>query len=333
MKILVTGGAGYIGSRVVDYLDKEGFDVYWLDLNIFSENKKHLFRPGESFTSISDSRLNCMDAVIHLAAHSSVKACEVDPKGSVKNNCLDFFNLVHKLNPKTKFIYASSGSVYGAYERTHYALRYKYQEYEPVGYPVKEYDAQKQLIDSFMLTTNLHPLWYGLRFGTVCGYSPNVRNELILNAMTKSAILNNNIIATSVKSKRAILGLNDLCRALTTILLNDKIESGIYNLSSFNTTVGDLAKNIASYVVMLNVIESLKEEDSNTSNFHSSKTVGVQFSDEETSNYSFTLDTRKFMEAADFEFKDSVGSLVKEVMKNDFTKEREWEQIKNYFNV
>lgn len=273
-----------------------------IDLNAFGEVSGWDLKQGtsgSSYTHLFKTPYKLPEVVIHLAGHSSVPSCDLDPLGSLQNNCNDFIQLVKTLYPYTRFIYASSGSVYGSTGNT------PAKETDKLKTPIKLYDSEKQLIDHFMGTYKGE--FYGLRFGTVCGYSPNPRNELMINSMVRDACLKKEVTISSAKNYRAILSLRDLCKAIT-LLVEKDAAPGFYNLASVNSMIGDIGEEVAS---LLDVPLKVNEIDS--------------------SSYSFCLDTSKFCDNLDFEFKDTVEYMVAEALNNDFLVERQWEKLKKYF--
>ena len=139
--------------------------------------------------------------------------------------------------------------------------------------------------------------WFGFRFGTVCGYSPNPRNRLLLNSMTKSALTNNHVSVTNASSFRAILSLHDLCRAIhRTISAED--GCGIYNLATFNTSFGDIAERASTFLNVPMLCYDGQDK------------------------YSFALDTTKFQKDLNFEFIGTLESIINECKKNNFSSDR-----------
>lgn len=297
-RVLIIGGSGYIGSRLAQHVPDWGYELRTVDENWFDGPSPNLYR---GYDTLGKEYLSTFHAVIFLAGHSSVPFCDAEPNKSFMNNCLKFFHFAYRLNPDTKFIYASSGSVYGAH------MIEPACEYSPLAEPLKPYDFQKQTIDRFMNIsgggcTKDFPTWYGLRFGTVCGYSPNPRNELLINSMVRSAKLQGKVTVTGSQSFRAVLGLNDLTRAIRAILDDDSRRVGhVYNLASFSMKIHDIGDQVSRY-------------------FHSDFTS----SPDNAGPYSFQLSTARFEGQFGFKFEDTPASIAEEAAHNDFTKDRVW---------
>lgn len=296
-KILLTGCQGYVGSKLYSYLNTNTDHIIaGVDLDWYSGPKDLQFNKI-NFNILDPVALFQFDTVIHLAAHGSVQSVDSDSFNSIKNNCIDFINFINKTNHIAKIIYASSASVYGQAEDR---LCKETDELQP---PVVEYDKQKQFIDRWAETQFYKRRLYGLRFATVCGYSPNPRNELMINSMVKSAQTQGIVRVTNSDSYRAILGLNDLCRAIYAIIELDG-PAGFYNLASFNMQIGEIGKQVSD-IFKCN-LDSKKGQD----------------------KYSFSLDTTKFQETFNFEFRDTVESISLAAANNDFSKVRTWQEMK-----
>ena len=231
--------------------------------------------------------LSAYDAVILLAGHSSVAMCKNSMLASQKNNVRNFCELLDKLEALShkksiKFIYASSASVYGSthkefsVESTHF--------FQPHNY----YDLSKQEIDYYAALSK-QVEYYGLRFCTVNGWSPHMRNDLMLNAMYQSARVSGRIVCFNKDCYRPLLAITDLAAAVVEILQQGSAEKkGIYNLLSFNSTIGDIAERAAHF---LKCELAFKETtDGNT--------------------YSFSASHQKFSEAFGFEFRGNVENIL-----------------------
>lgn len=282
MKILLLGGNGYIGSKFYN-LYKNKYEIVSVDLCLFEKDLGYSIKCN--FDSYVRYNLKEFDCVICLAGHSSVAMAECDKSRSWINNVEYFRNLCDTLTKGQKLIYASSASVYG---NTKNGVS---SESAQINFNViNHYDLQKITID---LIANKYIAEgkdiVGLRFGTVNGASPNTRSDLMINSMVKSALETGKVNVKNLHIRRAILGINDLVRALDTII-GTTISSGQYNLASFNSSVETMATTIATKI---NAELVIHEND---------KLV-----------YDFELDTEKFRQATNFTFTDTIDNLVSEL--------------------
>lgn len=288
MNVLILGGKGYIGSRLHPYLNAKGYNVTSYDLCWFGDltSSTYIYR---DFNNITSSQLSTYDAVVLLAAHSSVKMCVDNYQSSFNNNVRNFMTLINKLaNTKVKLIYASSSSIYG---NTKDKLA---EETQKQFVCVNNYDLTKYVIDQYMLNNNPIDQWYGLRFGTVNGYSRNFRSELMVNSMTKCAIETEEILISNKQIHRAILDIEDLCAAIDQLLkLGTKETSGVYNINSFNNTVQEIADEV-------------------------SKLTGATIIDNGNigNPYDFMISNKKFSDTFNFKFTGSIKNIVKSIKTN-----------------
>lgn len=282
MKILLIGGNGYIGSRLYNHLNVKNYNITNVDTCWYGK----LFTDTNiiNYDNLSVSYLNQFTHIILLAGFSSVGMCK-NLHDTVTNNVTYFNNLVNKLSDKQVLIYASSCSVYGNGEKI-------LTETDDLSPPLNNYDFSKQMID-YINKLSLNKKCIGLRFGTVNGYSPNLRTDLVINAMTLSSLEQKKIFVSNGNIKRSLLGINDLCNAIEKIIVTDHIKSNIYNLVSFSNTILDLAKEIQS----LNQCEVVVNENLSTS-------------------YSFTVTNNKFESDFKFKFNDTVESIYNELIVN-----------------
>ena len=219
--VLVIGGNGYIGSRLVyDLQSMYHLDI--VDVCWFGKNLVDGFQ--EDYKNLTKEYLSKFDTIILLAGHSSVKMCNGTINSSWNNNVLNFINLVEKLDKEQTLIYASSGSLYGVNDKIQ-------TEDDVIKFnPINSYDLTKYSLD-----LNAHKFInqgykiIGLRFGTVNGWSPHIREELMINSMTKNSIEHNQLLVNNIQINRPILGISDLTRAVVSIVDNPK--NGIYNLA------------------------------------------------------------------------------------------------------
>ena len=280
-RTLIIGSGGYIGSRLMKEMHATGVDINW-----FKKGRKDV-----DFKDLTRDYYSEYDNIILLAGHSSVKMSEGGLNSCFNNNVRNFIDLIEKLD-KQKLIYASSSSVYGSVGGK--TVNEKYFGFEPYN----QYDISKHTADLYAQKSDVE--YYALRFGTVNGYSPFLRSDVMINAMVNSAI-NDGLIKLYIKdTMRPILGINDLCEAIRYILASDEDKRGLYNLASFNKTAEQIAYEVANVMgVQVQEFEADPTQIKNTKN--------------QTKAYNFSISTLKFRKEFGFKFKDTVESLATEL--------------------
>ena len=277
-RILIIGGCGYIGTRLYDELSidnkVDSMDTEWFGCSV-RDNMPMDYR------YILPAMLATYDVVILLAGHSSVKMCEKKSKDTMLNNFSNFIGLVEKLealDKPVKFIYASSSSVASGYNGNGYS-------------PSNAYDLSKFMIDTAIeLYKKID--FYGLRFGSLGGFSRNMRKELMVNSMVISSIENGEFHVSGGMNNRPILGMSDLVRAIR-VLVESGRHPGIYNLASFNKSVNEIGKKVSEVM-----------------------DVPIVHKDYPPSPYDFNIDCDKFCKTFNFTFTDTIESIAKELVDN-----------------
>ena len=285
-KILLIGGNGYIGSRLQEVLNVDVIDTNW-----FGDGDLHW---SGDYKDLTSKYYESYDTIILLAGHSSVKMSEGNLNSCFNNNVRNFIDLIEKLD-KQKLIYASSSSVYGSVGGK--TVNEKYYGFEPYN----QYDISKHTADLYAQKSDVE--YYGLRFGTVNGYSPVLRTDVMINAMVNSALQNGEIKLFIKDTMRPILGLNDLCRGVETIIDCSEDKRGLYNLASFNKTAEQIAYEVGS-VMNVPVIE-YETDPTNITN------TKIQ-----TKTYNFSISTLKFRKTFKFKFKETVESITESLINN-----------------
>jgi nucleoside-diphosphate-sugar epimerase len=265
-KVLILGGAGYIGTRLREVLRQNHFvktnDICWFNHDETSDRR--------DYHKLTKKELAEVEVVIVLAGHSSVPSCLGALYSPWLNNVTNFTDLLAKLDDQL-VIYASSASVYG-----NSAPGQQHKETNKIFVPVNNYDVTKYALDQQATIANLTgKRVIGLRFGTVNGYSANLRVDVMINSMYHSVQNDRGIQVSNSHISRAMLGIEDLCRAVERCI--EQPVPGIYNLSSFNATVGEIAEAV-------------------------SRKLGAEIVDKgNTANaYDFALDTGLFEQTYDF---------------------------------
>jgi nucleoside-diphosphate-sugar epimerase len=220
--------------------------------------------------------------------------------GCFRNNVQYFVELLSKISKNQKFIYASSSSVYGNVNRN--IVTEECQEYVAGSF----YDLSKAEIDYYAKLFD-EVNYYGLRFGTVNGFSPNTRNDVMINAMVSSAIVNKEIKVFNPMIRRPILYINDLCRAVETIILEGNYSNrGLYNLASFNSTADIIGRKTSEVFddVKLSVIEREPTPEENINKKLNSKV------------YDFAISSDKFISTFNFKFEGTIKDIATELKQN-----------------
>jgi nucleoside-diphosphate-sugar epimerase len=239
MSVLVIGGSGYIGSRLVEKLTVQGIPTTIWDLNhspLSPSNKVEFVQ--KDFLNIVSSDLTAFDSVVLLAGVSSVSASQRSPELTVRSNIEGLVRLFSVIDNKL-LIYASSGSVYdGCGERP--AV-----EGLSLSQPRNIYDLTKQVGDE--IAAFYGHRWLGLRFGTVNGVSPSMRTDLVINRMTLTASQRGFVEIANPYAHRAILCIDDLTNFICKVVQQNVGESysGVLNLASFNASIGEIGSRIA----------------------------------------------------------------------------------------
>jgi nucleoside-diphosphate-sugar epimerase len=238
-KILLIGACGYIGTYLYKKLYMEGVSPNVCD-QLIRGNKLQININPSNYEDLDEHYLNNHDVVIWFAGHSSVPQSIKDPQGALENNCINLYSLGKKLKNSTKLIYASSASLYS--KNDGFITPAKESDLVKIPYQ-NAYDVSKFSFD--YIAENFLSNYYGLRMGTVSGYSNNLRPELLFNSMSISAYKSKKVYLKNNASYRTILFLEDLWLFIKQILLND-VPCGFYNLGSISGTIGEFAQNISS---------------------------------------------------------------------------------------
>ena len=242
MKILVTGGCGYKGSILIPKLLKLGHKVISVDTQWFGNylvKHKNLKNIKLDINDIEKIDLKNVNTIIHLASIANDPMADLDKNLSWEVSALGTLNLINaalKYRVK-KIIYASSGSVYGIKKekKVHEDLKLK---------PISLYNKVKMITERVLLSYSDKIDINIIRPGTVCGYSPRMRYDLTVNAMTYSALKNKKILVFAGKQIRPNIHIEDLSDIYIMLLKNDYKEL-IVNAGFENLSILEIAKKIS----------------------------------------------------------------------------------------
>jgi nucleoside-diphosphate-sugar epimerase len=245
MKLLIAGGAGYLGSVLIPKLIERGYKVDVVDLFWFGN---HLPRQtgilNKDIFQLTVEDLEPYDQVIFLAGLSNDPMAEYSPSKNFIFNAAApaYLAYIAKIAKVKRYIYASSCSVYGYTEDELYDETRPVSSHYPYGISkLQGEQAVTQLIDDDFSVISL-------RKGTISGYSPRMRLDLIINTMFKSAMKDRVITVNNPSIWRPILSIEDAATAyIRAIEANQKI-SGVFNIASGNYTVGEVADLVKSAI-------------------------------------------------------------------------------------
>jgi len=253
--VLVTGGAGYVGSVLVPKLLKKGYQVKVVDLFMYGENvldrvkddpKLKLIKGDIRDSLMLAKELKDVDAVIHLACISNDPSYELDPdlgKSINYDATKKLIDLSKELGVK-RFVYASSSSVYGIKEEESVTEDLKLE-------PLTDYSKYKALAEEYLLKQRAPGfVVLVLRPATVCGYSPRLRLDLSVNILTNSAVNKGKITVFGGEQKRPNIHIEDMTDLYVKTLEypDEKIDGKIFNAGYDNMKMKDIADTVKKVV-------------------------------------------------------------------------------------
>ncbi|MBI2664025.1 SDR family oxidoreductase [Candidatus Woesearchaeota archaeon] len=241
IRILITGGAGYVGSELVPYLLSKGHEIAVYDLYIYGDVLQKHPKLTEIKADIRDKKkligaAKGADAIIHLACISNDPSFELDPELGKSINYDAFFNVVEaaKANSVKRFIFASTSSVYG--------LKAEKNVVETASLePLTDYSKFKADCEKALHNEDFE--WVVIRPATVCGYAPRLRLDVVVNILTMNALINRKIRIFGGSQMRPNINIKDMVRVYE-LLLNapsEKIKRQTFNAGYQNLTVTEIA--------------------------------------------------------------------------------------------
>lgn len=250
-KILVTGGAGYIGSILVPALLKKSFKVTVLDNLMHSQNSlleccadpKFDFIKGDICDeNLMAELISQFDVIIPLAAIVGAPACKINPTVTRLVNYEAHINIIKKISTSQMVLFPTTNSGYGIGEKDAYCT-----EESPLR-PISEYGRTKVEVEKTLLNKG-NAITY--RLATVFGMSPRMRMDLLVNDFTYRAYKDRFIILFEEHFRRNYIHIRDVAKAFIFGIENyDQMKGQPFNvgLSSANLTKRQLCEKIKEYV-------------------------------------------------------------------------------------
>lgn len=266
MKVLVTGGAGYIGSVLVSKLLSRGLNVTVLDnlmynqtsLNHVCHNKNFRFYRGD--VRVKGDILPILkqaDAIIPLAALVGAPLCDRDPINATTTNKDAIFMMMDYISKDQLVIMPTTNSAYGSGDNCT-----EESELKPISrYAIDKVEVEKRLMD--------HTNAISLRLATVFGMSPRMRTDLLVNDMTYRAVKDNFVVLFESHFKRNYIHVRDVVDAFDWSLYNSDMRGQIYNvgLSSANVSKRELCETIKKYIPRFEIIDAPIGADKDQRNY------------------------------------------------------------------
>lgn len=239
MKVLVAGGAGYIGTRLCSSLIDLNHDVAVVDLCWFGNNLPESVQVyKKNIIDLDVDDMKGYDAVVFMAGLSNDPMADFSPSMNFVENAAvpAYLAYISKKAKVRKFVYASSCSVYGFTDDE------EMDENSPVcpSYPYGISKLQGEAAVMLLADDDFKTI--SLRKGTVGGWSPRMRFDLVVNTMTKYALTTGELTVNNPNLWRPLIDIRDVVQSYIKSIEAD--VSGIFNICSQNMTIGELANEI-----------------------------------------------------------------------------------------
>jgi len=278
-KIIVIGGAGYVGCQLVSELMKKEYEVTVFDLMIYGNNLptnvKNLNIIQGDVRDIEKLKrsLKSQDAVIHLACISNDPSFELNPKlgKEINFDCFKPLVLASKEQGVKRFIYASSSSVYGVKDTPEVTEESSLE-------PLTDYSKFKaQCEDVLLSNTDANFIGTILRPATVCGYSPRQRLDLVVNILTNFAYHTKKIKIFGGSQLRPNIHISDMVDSYICLLNGEisKVSNQIFNVGFENYSVEKLALMVKENIQENIELEYTKSDDNRSYHISSKKISNV----------------------------------------------------------
>jgi nucleoside-diphosphate-sugar epimerase len=242
MKLLITGGCGYVGTELIKSLLKKNYKIINVDNQWFGNflpKHKNLKNLKLDIRQIEKINFIGIDAIVHLAGVANDPSAELNEKLSWDINVLATKFLIEKaIKFKVKkFIFASSGSVYGIKKETEVTEDLTLK-------PISIYNKTKMIAENVLMSYKDQIQVFCIRPATVCGYSDRMRFDVSVNMLTYQALAKKQITVFGGNQIRPNIHIKDMIRVYD-FLISKELPSGCYNAGFENISILNLAKIIS----------------------------------------------------------------------------------------
>ena len=267
-KVLITGGAGYLGSTLTEHLLNNGYEVTVLDNLMYDQiSLLHLFKRDGFKFELGDVRnkellqrlVNEHNVIIPLAAIVGMPACKANPELTVAVNYQQVVDILEVLRDDQKLILPNTNSQYGSSD----SIITEQSPFKPLSlYAKTKCDAE----DSMLRKGN----GVSLRLATVFGVSPRMRTDLLVNDFTYKSLVDGYLVLFEAHFKRNYIHVQDIARTFQFIIENYHLCKGqAFNvgLSSANLSKLELAEKIKTHIPSLVIKQDDFKEDFDKRNY------------------------------------------------------------------
>jgi nucleoside-diphosphate-sugar epimerase len=270
LDILVTGGAGYLGSTMVPDLLAAGYQVTVLDSFLFKQASLNHVCHHPNFSVVKgDIRVEATmkplmkkaDVIIPLAALVGAPLCNQDPVGATTVNHDAIAMMLRHLSGNQVVLMPTTNSAYGTGERNNFCT-----EESPLR-PISQYAKEKVEIERALMQ---HPNAISFRLATVFGMSPRMRIDLLVNDFTYRAVHDRFVVLFESSFKRNYVHVRDVSRVFQHALANfDRMKGNIYNvgLSDANVSKRELCEHIRKQIPDFVFLEAPVGKDPDQRNY------------------------------------------------------------------
>jgi nucleoside-diphosphate-sugar epimerase len=245
MKVLVTGGCGYKGHVLVPKLLARGYEVIAFDIqwfgNFLAPNPKLQVIKGD-VRDVESVPLDGVDCIIHLSSIANDPCGDLDPKLTWEVSALATMQLADKAKRRgiERFIYASSGSVYGLKDEPQVTENLELK-------PISEYNKTKMVAERVLLSYRDDMIVQIIRPATVCGYSPRMRLDVSVNMLTMQALSKGKITVFGGDQTRPNIHIDDITDIYLHLIDHPEV-TGIFNAGFENISIMDIAQLVTKHV-------------------------------------------------------------------------------------
>lgn len=277
-KILVTGGSGYQGVKLIERLIKDNYNVINIDKNLFGNyfiKSKKVRNFKLDINQIKKINLKNVYACIHLASIANDPMVDLNQSFSWETSALGTMVLMEQLKKYKvkKIIYASSGSVYGIKKEKKVTENLSLK-------PISTYNKVKMVTERVILSYKKDFNIIILRPATVCGFSKRMRLDVVVNMLTFQALKNKKIIIFGGKQKRPNVHIDDLIDAYL-FFLKKNVKSNIFNIGFENLSILEIGKIISKHIKSKIIIKK-NSNDPRSYNLDSTKLLKTGYKPKKT---------------------------------------------------